>query len=260
MRLTLDELQAIETEIVSEVSQICEQNGIDYFLHCGSALGAVRHSGPIPWDSDVDIIIPINQFDHFMAAAREQLPDKFYVDYHDVNPDYPTLFPRIGLRGYNTKTLHVDIFKLIGTSSRKAQQQTLARKAKFYLQLFRLKTSLRKYYGNDIPLKMKVGSFFLKPLLVFISRDFIIRQFKNLCHKYPFTEATYVTNPSGGYGLKNVQKKSVYGSGLSWKYSGVTVKIPEKYREYLRHYYGDYMRIPPEHQRQIQNQYQLIPL
>lgn len=260
MKLTLDELQAIETEIVGAVSQICERNAIDYFLHCGSALGAVRHGGPIPWDTDVDIIIPINQFDSFLKAAREQLPKKFYIDYYDTNPDYPTLFPRIGLAGYSTQTLHVDIFKLIGTSSLKKEQRALVRKAKFYLQLFRLKTPLEKYYGKNVSLKMKAGAVLLKPAVMFISKAFIIRKFEELCNQYPFVQAQYVTNPSGGYGIKNVQKKSIYGAGTSWKYSGLTIKIPERFREYLQHYYGDFMRIPPAEERKIQNQYQLKPL
>lgn len=257
MTLTLSELQAIETEIVSEIASICERNGIDYFMHCGSALGAVRHGGPIPWDSDVDMIIPIDQFGQFLDAARKQLPEKFYVDYYDTNKDYPTFFPRIGLKGFNTFLLHVDIFKLTGTAPGIKKQKRFARRAKRYLQLFRIKTNLKKYYGGEVSFKMRMGGTLLRPFLFFISRNYLIKRFEALCHKYPYATAEYVTNPSGGYGVKNVQKKNIYGKGMAWKYSGVDIKIPEKYNDYLEHYYGDYMIPPRSEQRKTKNHYQL---
>lgn len=260
MRLTLKELQAIETEIVSEVSEICCRHNIDYFLHCGSALGAIRHKGPIPWDSDVDIIIPIDQFDKFLSVARNELSDKFYIDYYDTNKDYPTLFPRIGLKGYNTFSLHVDIFKLVGTSSDRKEQLWFSRKAKFYLQIFKLKTNLDIYFGKEVSPKMRLGKFITKPLLLFIPKRYIIKLFEKHCNKFPIRDVEYVTNPSGGYGIKNVQKKSIYGKGTMVSYSGLQVKVPEHYTEYLKHYYGDYMKLPHPGKRGNKEIYEITRL
>lgn len=81
MKLTIQEIQTIETEMLKEVHDICERNGIDYFLAYGSVLGAVRHGGPIPWDTDLDIIVPIDQFSKFENLMYEELPEKFYLEY-----------------------------------------------------------------------------------------------------------------------------------------------------------------------------------
>lgn len=260
MKLTLKELQDIETEIVASVSDICRRHQIDYFLHCGSVLGALRHGGPIPWDSDVDITIPYNQFGKFLINARKELPEKFYIDYYDTNKDYPTFFPRIGLKGYKTFILHVDIFKLVGITADKNKQVSYARRAKLYLRIFRIKTNLKAYYGDCVSAKMRWSSFILKPLFSFIPRSFIIKQFERLCNKYPFQDAEFVTNLSGGYGIKNVQRKSIYGKGATLHYSGLNVTVPEHYGDYLEHYYGDYMKLPDINERKVENLYELKEL
>lgn len=257
MILTIKEIQDIETEIVKEVADICKRNNIDYFLHCGSALGAIRHGGPIPWDRDVDIIVPYNQFDIFLKTVRTELSEKFYLDYHDTNKYYPALFPRIGLRGYSTKLLHVDIFKLVGISPNIKEQLQFVKKARFYRNLFLPKTKHSKYYG-EIPLLKTIWIYLNKILLLPIPKKMIITKFDRLCNKYPLQEMEFVTNPSGHYGIKNVIPKKYYNKGILVKYSGFDVKIPEQYDLYLQHYYGDYMQLPPEKNRLVKKTYEIV--
>jgi lipopolysaccharide cholinephosphotransferase len=256
MKLTISEIQDIETEIVKEISMICTRNNIDYYLHCGSALGAIRHNGPIPWDPDVDIIIPHNQIDNFCIIMRNELPNKFYLDYYDENKIYPASFPRIGLRGYSTNILHVDIFKLVGISSDEKEQLKYAKKARLLNIVFLFKVRSEKYFGK-FTLKKRISNLILKLILIPIRRDRIIRIFENHCNKYSFNESDYVTNPSGHYGFKNVLKKEIYGHGTVVKYSGFDVIIPKQYDEYLRHYYGDYMQYPPEKERDVKQTYHI---
>jgi len=254
MKLTIEEIQAIETEMVKEVVEICEGNNITYFLHCGSALGAVRHQGPIPWDYDVDIVVPYNQIKRFINVARKELSRKYYLDYYDNNKLYPFLFPRIGLSGYSTHTLHVDIFNLVGISDNKNEQIVYTRKARILNFIFEYKLDTKKYSGQFSPRRRRYIYLF-KLFSLPIRRSILIKLFEEHCTKYPYDTAVYVTNPSGHYGLKNVVKKSLYGKGTKVKYSGFTVKIPEHYNAYLSHYYGDYMQLPPIEKRNIKQIY-----
>src|SRR5699024_4899912 len=149
MRLTLKELQDIETEMLREVSEICERNNIDYYLAYGSVLGAVRHKGPIPWDDDVDIIIPISQITKFVKCARKELSGRFYVDYHDRNRSSIILFPRIGLKGYSTKVLHIDVFKMIGAPSKPEEQEKFKNKLNYYKRIIQYKNLSEGYFAFD---------------------------------------------------------------------------------------------------------------
>lgn len=257
MNLTIEELQAIETEIVKEVALICKRNNIDYFLHCGSVLGAIRHGGPIPWDTDVDMIIPYNQYDNFIDSIREELSDKFYVDYYDVNNIYPALFARIGLKGYSTKVLHVDLFKLVGVSPISEEQKQYTKKSKLFRDLYFPKKQTEKYYGKT-SFKRKLYYRILKILLLPFSDKWIIKKFENHCNLIPFKDAEFVTNPSGHYGMKNILPKAYYGKGKYVQYADFEVRIPEKYHEYLINYYGDYMSLPPKEERRVKENYKII--
>ena len=59
---------------MKDIDALCQQEGIQYYLYGGSAIGAVRHKGFIPWDDDIDIIMSHDNYQRFMSVAREKLP------------------------------------------------------------------------------------------------------------------------------------------------------------------------------------------
>ena len=71
-------LQLKELEILKEFAAVCESEGICYFLNSGTLLGAVRHGGFIPWDDDIDIAMPYEDYERFLACGQEKLGDKFF--------------------------------------------------------------------------------------------------------------------------------------------------------------------------------------
>ena len=75
----MNELQKKILDIFKAVSKICKEHGITYYAIGGTAIGAVRHQGFIPWDDDLDIAIPIEQYDQFIAIARRELPEGLIV-------------------------------------------------------------------------------------------------------------------------------------------------------------------------------------
>lgn len=87
-------LQGKLIDLMKEVDQICRENNIVYYLHAGSALGAVRHRGFIPWDDDIDLIITQANWEKFYRAWHSKpRPDRALECIED-NPNHMYLFTR----------------------------------------------------------------------------------------------------------------------------------------------------------------------
>lgn len=258
MKLTLPELQALETEILKEVTEICQRNNIDYYLAYGSLLGAVRHQGPIPWDTDVDIAVPESQLPNFIEVVRAELSDKFYLNFYDENKSYVNIYPRIGLKGYSTKLLHIDVYRIVGAPQEKKEQQEFKKKAKYLSYILHYKNLKEGYFAfNKISLKEKLVIYIRAFFMIFVPKKKLLRKIEDLCALYPFETSEITVNITGGYGEKEFISKKLYGQGAIAEFDGITVKVPENYKEYLEHFYGDYMQLPPKKERQIKDYYHI---
>lgn len=75
----LSDLQQVQVEMLQKVVNICEENGITYWLGDGSLLGGVRHKGFIPWDDDIDVLMPYEDYQKFVAIAQDYLGEEYFL-------------------------------------------------------------------------------------------------------------------------------------------------------------------------------------
>ncbi len=89
-QLTIDDIKAIELEIMDEIDRVCAERGLQYFLGYGSLLGAVRHGGFIPWDDDIDILMMRADYEQLMAHFNEWRKSERFklVSYRDESSIY----------------------------------------------------------------------------------------------------------------------------------------------------------------------------
>lgn len=87
------------TYILSEFDRVCGQIGVDYALYGGSAIGAVRHGGFIPWDDDIDVFMLRPDYERFLREAPAHLSEGFRIDNQTSVPRYHLLFSKLGLTG-----------------------------------------------------------------------------------------------------------------------------------------------------------------
>lgn len=118
------ELRKVEVEILKEIHKICTENDLQYYLCGGTLLGAVRHKGFIPWDDDIDIVMPRDDYNKFITLCLNGKLDKQYILQNtDTEPEYHLPFTKIrkkhtffdeeGVRKLKIhKGIFVDIFPL----------------------------------------------------------------------------------------------------------------------------------------------------
>lgn len=92
---TLRRLQLVELDILEVVADVCERHGIRWFLDRGTALGAVRHKGFIPWDDDVDVGMLREDYERFLQIAEKELPNGYSLHTPDNTPHYAPLFAKV---------------------------------------------------------------------------------------------------------------------------------------------------------------------
>lgn len=74
-------LWAVELDLLEQVRMICEKHHLTYFAAGGTLLGAARHQGFIPWDDDIDLHMPAEDFDRFCKIAEKELKEPYYIQY-----------------------------------------------------------------------------------------------------------------------------------------------------------------------------------
>ena len=86
--LNLRDAQIIMLNILKEIDKICKKHNLIYFLDGGTLLGAVRHKGFIPWDDDVDIGMPREDYRKFLKIAQKELPDYLFLQTFETDKYY----------------------------------------------------------------------------------------------------------------------------------------------------------------------------
>lgn len=256
-QLTLREIQLAELDILLEFDRICKENSLKYSLDSGTLLGAIRHKGFIPWDDDIDVIMPRPDYEKFISVFTNTAKKNFYLtDDRGDNAQYP--FIKMCDRNIEVKenefdeipNLWIDIFPVDGFPESEKKIKRILQKSQFYLKMicFEKWTSLKTYGGRH----SKFVAFFIK---LFVKAYGIKRVYKNLnklISKYPYESAkrvgkviwSVVTDPV------RVMPKKAYETMISIGFEHHEFSVLVEWDKYLRGSYGDnYMQLPPEEER-----------
>lgn len=256
-------LQDAEFAVLLQVRRICEKYHLTYYLSGGTYLGAVRHGGFIPWDDDMDIAIPRSDYMKFVKVVNKELPAGMRFQSYDTDPQYRHPVPRI-----NNDSVHiinhsfaegrvesawVDIFPLDGMPDGKLAMQL----HKVRLLWRRVMIGFANYENLHVN---KPNRPWYEKALMFIGRTLKPGRFMDLNKQYqkmeralmkcPDTTSKVYMNFHGAYRFNSIMSKDFYyGDGATYTFRGEQFNAPANYDAYLTKIYGDYMKLPPEDQR-----------
>lgn len=147
-KLSLEEIQQVEADLLAEFADFCEANGLRYYLYAGTLLGAVRHKGFIPWDDDTDVMMPRPDYDRLMLMARAagahghlMKPGDDGYHFHFAKwVDTRTCFVEPGVNNPDGYGVFIDIFPLdaVTPEDGAAQKQAVDKVTKDLYYAYRL--------------------------------------------------------------------------------------------------------------------------
>lgn len=231
--------EAIRT--LNEFHRVCEKNGIRYQLAFGSLLGAVRDNGQIPWDYDIDVIVPYIEKDKLIQVLRKDLDNNYYFHCPEQDEKCRHFMMRLAPKEYKTTLLHVDVFYMIGAPEDEIERsQFETEMQKCFHQRYR---KLVKF--NDLPnMKSKIKAFVYKMILLPITVNKITKNMKSVCGKFDFSKAKMCITVAGDYKNKAFETNKLWETMLIKTENG-TFRITKNYDYVLKIIYGNYQKIFP---------------
>lgn len=250
---TLKYLHQVHLEMIDEIDRICQKYNICYFLDSGSALGAVRHGGFIPWDDDVDIGMMRDDYEKFLQVASQDMNPIYVIQTHETEPNYHnfhakirkknTLFPQYYTATYKYRGIQVDIFPFDYVPDDPIKALRMVKKVRWLRKLSDSVAS-NEYPRNIIK---KLALYCLK----IIPTKYYRKYFEASCVKCNKNKTNFVT--SFTYRMSRTKDLIFPVNDIipvkSVNFEDREYKIMNNPDSYLRIMYGDYMALPPEDQR-----------
>ena len=249
----------VQLEILIKLDEICEKYGLRYYLAFGTCIGALRHRGFIPWDDDIDVLMPYRDAKRLIGLQNE-FGDKYFVQSKETDPDYRSIAMRI--RDEETtcieydekdlnihKGIYVDVYPYYECSNNKIVRMLDILRS----HLMKVLVSNRPPVNHGV-LLAKISNYILK----FYAGDRRLRKIEEIekrlssvigseivdYYGYDITLFTAISYPKEWFGKpKKLEFEGRYFNGAT---------EPDKY---MRKRYGDYMKLPPAEDRVVHHTY-----
>lgn len=244
--IPLDEQKKIRLEILKEIDIFCRENDIRYSLAFGTLLGAVRHQGFIPWDDDLDIMMPLPDLLRLKSLFHS---DKIEFCDIDTMSNYRCAFANLGYKATYRKEgiigsffgVGIDVLPYIGVSDDVSVRDAFFKKAEKFqktrIDFLVWQSRLLKI----LPIKSILG--FKKAIKNY--RDYLY--FNSL--PYDKAKAFYVIALPLEKRDKCIFSKDLFDGFVDLNFEGIRVQCIEQYDFFLTQVYGDYMQLPPIEER-----------
>lgn len=256
-KISFEERKEIGLKILDEIERVCKLINIDFYLAYGTLLGAIRHKGFIPWDDDIDIWMKRADFEKFVAIFNEVSTSDFRILSYHNDDDYPFLASKV----VYTKThveeklmkpikdlgIWVDIFPLdyLNHYSAANTERLIKLEHKRWVALYSVSTVFAKiklYFYDKIQGDTNKSDFSRKP-------GAITREINDISRSTEYSE--YFRSPTSERSMILFYDSKDFDTTVRVPFENRTYPVPSGYESLLKNIYGNYMQLPPENKRRI---------
>lgn len=253
MEHQLSDLQKKLVDMLEWFHNFCVEHQLQYYLLGGTMLGAARHEGFIPWDDDVDIGMPRDDYERFLSLTKgKRFGDLIVEDIHTPAKDFYYGYSKIydlsttlveNTRYKIRRGIYLDLFPLDGVSNDPAEAHSYyASFVKRYRLLLTRTCAIRKerkWYKNAAILAARLIPNFL------VNNKKLMLSIDEACKKRNFRDYEIIGNLYGNWGEREIMKKSVFGKPTLYRFERLEVYGVEDADAYLTNLYGDWRKLPP---------------
>ena len=235
MTYGLESLHAELYEVLGDVVRVLEQYGLPYSMMCGSLLGAVRHQAIIPWDDDVDLVMPRESYDRFEELYPANCGLGFTLDLSD------TWVPRVRKVG---GTAFVDIFVLDPLPAKRLARLWKLARLRVLQGMLKEHTDYRRFTLGKRLLLMGT-----KTLGLPFSKEYKLRAYRRVARGGGKSAKVHMSN--GAFNLLSMPfTADTFDEPVRANFAYLTVRVPQNAQTVLTKLYGpNYMTPPPESER-----------
>ncbi len=258
--LTLQELKDIEFNILKMFDSFCKDNNITYYMSHGTLLGAVKYQKFIPWDDDVDLLIPREDYNRMISLFKDN--DRYQLFAYEKNQEYRYPYAKLCdmstrkvEHGYNNGVelgVDIDLFPLDAWNDNyeKAKQEVRhIRKNMMCLVLTKLKNP-----DSVNPIKR-----FIKGIVMFFCKmfgsEYFIKKVIKACYKGGRLNNCLGCKSWPIYGKREIIPAEVFSDTVEVEFEGEKFPAPIGFDVYLRSLYGDYEKDPPPEKQKTHHNY-----
>lgn len=262
----ISEVQSLQVTILDEFVRLCDKYNLLYSLSYGTLLGAARHEGFIPWDDDIDVIMPRGDYEMFLKVALSELSKTMFLQNYKTDPNSIFTFSKIRMNDTIYKEsmiedidmhhgVYIDIFPLDYISESKTKDKILLKRIYMLSKLNRYRARNRRNFAENKLHKAFIS--YVHPLIKKVNNSFMLKEINRLSMLNPKNKngdmTLFVFNGNNFYYESSKTSKDDFVNYVLLMFEGKEYKVIRNYKENLKNNYGDYMKLPDKKDRYPQH-------